>query len=186
MTAHCVRWTSALALAFALAQACSAGWTHSSEIVLVNLTGGNLRLVDTQDDSHTHWDVRPPNLITNSGTASFKMYTEKLFYGCDGGATFKLDRGGTINVRIQNTFASGNHYYRNISGVPPMAPPDGPGDPQPLFINVYGPAHGNFISGTFIVSWKDMDASAGNVDWKQINQKVGESYKELEASPVGK
>lgn len=186
MKARCARRMAVMSLAFGLAQACSAGWTHSSEIVLVNLTGGDLHLVEAQDDSHTHWDTRPPNLITNSGTASFKMYTEALFYGCDGGATFKLDRGGTINVRIQNTFASGNHYYRKISGVPPMVPPDGQGAPQPLFINVYGPAHGNFISGTFIVSWQDMDASAKNVDWKQINQKVGESYEELKASPVGK
>lgn len=184
---HFGRLMTALALAFlGLAGASQAGQTHSSEIVLVNLTGGDLHLVSSYADKHTDWDVDPPNLITNSGTVSFKMHTDYLFYGCDGGATYKLDKGGTIYVEIDNTFASGNHFHTQINGVQPMPPPEGPGEPQPLHINVYGPAHGNFISATFIVSWQDLDASAGNINWNQVNQKVSDSYQQLENCPVGK
>lgn len=186
MMIYWARLLAALALTLGLASASLSGNTHSTEIVLVNLTGGDLHLVSAIADNNTHWDIKPPHTITNNEASSFKMNTHMLFYGCKGGATYKTDSGGTIHVKVDNTFASGNRFYKQVSNVPPMSPPDGHDQPQPLCINVYGPAHGNFISATFIVSWQDMDASAGNINWNQVNQKVSDSYKQLEKCPAGK
>jgi len=157
-----------------------------TEVAIVNLTGGDLHFEKKFNNMWTQWAQEPPSVITNTETVNFKMFIIDAahFEICDGGATYRLDAGGTVSVRAANA-VGGNWFYHQIKDVKPIPAPDGKGTTD-LHVNAYGPETGRHIEAVFIISWTDLDQKVKKVDWKEVKENLNKDWKILKDANIGK